>query len=62
MHVVGNAGWKNREVGELLVAKFFPSSTLYMAHVTWGIVKLESFYGSSFLKAFHVHDLSYYPS
>ena len=43
MYVVGKGSWKDRDVGQFLVGKFFPSSSLYMAHVTWEIVKLEYF-------------------
>ena len=30
MYVVGKGSWKDCEVGEFLVGKFFPSSSLYM--------------------------------
>ena len=30
MYVVGKCSWKDRDVGEFLVGKFFPSSSLYM--------------------------------
>ena len=30
MYVVGKWSWKDRDVGEFLVGKFFPSSSLYM--------------------------------
>ena len=29
-YVIGKGSWKDRDVGEFLVGKFFPSSSLYM--------------------------------